>query len=241
MKLPNRSLPWPILWAGVELIAEAEGCKLTAYRDIADVWTIGWGQTAHITGGMSWTQAEADADLCRTLTDLSALVHALLLAPTAPRELAAFVSLAYNIGLGAFSKSTVLAAHNRGDKAAAAAAFALWNKATINGKKQVVQGLALRRAREAEMYAASSSRVSGAGLSPDVAPVAPLAASPTALSGGASVAAGGLALASQYSQDVAAVARSLAINPLLVCALIAVAAGAIVLWRRWKQRREGVA
>jgi len=243
LSLPARNLPWPILWVGVELIAQAEGCRLTAYQDISGVWTIGWGQTGpDIKAGMKWTQQEADRRFCQTLTEVSDAVSDLVSPePIDMREHSALVSLAYNIGIDAFSRSSVLAAHNRGDKPAAAAAFALWNKATINGKKQVVQGLVTRRAKEAELYASATGRVSGAGLSPDAAKVEPLAKSPTIVSGAASVATGVLAVASEVSPQVGTVARALQVNVGLVLAIIAIVTGAVVLYRRYQQRRQGVA
>lgn len=58
------------------------------------------------------------------------------------------VSLAYNIGLSALARSTVLRLHRAGDYAGAAKAFAMWNKA--GGR--VLAGLTRRRAAEAELY-----------------------------------------------------------------------------------------
>ena len=48
---------------GIELIKSFEGCPLTAYRDAVGVWTIGWGHTRGVYGGMSITQSQADAFL----------------------------------------------------------------------------------------------------------------------------------------------------------------------------------
>ena len=58
------------------------------------------------------------------------------------------VSLAYNIGMGNFSASTLLRKHKAGDHAGAAAQFAVWNKAN----KKVMAGLTRRRAAEAALY-----------------------------------------------------------------------------------------
>uniref|UniRef100_UPI0013B378BB lysozyme n=1 Tax=Escherichia coli TaxID=562 RepID=UPI0013B378BB len=46
---------------GIKLIKQFEGCKLTAYHDIANVWTIGYGLTQQVDGkpvtaGMTITQ-----------------------------------------------------------------------------------------------------------------------------------------------------------------------------------------
>lgn len=59
---------------GIKLIKEFEGCKLTAYRDIVGVLTIGYGNTNYdkdivgeITEGMTITQKQADEWLEKTL------------------------------------------------------------------------------------------------------------------------------------------------------------------------------
>lgn len=46
--------------AGVNLIKQFEGCRLTAYKCPAGVWTIGYGHTAGVHQGQTITQAEAE-------------------------------------------------------------------------------------------------------------------------------------------------------------------------------------
>lgn len=75
--------------------------------------------------------------------------------PPTPNELGALVSLAYNIGVDALAGSTVLRRHNAGDREGAAHAFAMWNKARVNGRLRVLPGLVKRRAAEAALYLAS--------------------------------------------------------------------------------------
>jgi lysozyme len=58
------------------------------------------------------------------------------------------VSLAYNIGMAAFGRSSVLHRHNAGAHDKAADAFLLWNKA--GGK--VLPGLVRRRNAERALY-----------------------------------------------------------------------------------------
>ncbi|MDR1349804.1 MAG: lysozyme [Zoogloeaceae bacterium] len=245
-KLPDKRLAWPICWEGVTLIAQSEGCRLTAYTDIAGVWTLGWGETLNIAEGMAWTQTEADARLCERLTEFDDGVAALLTVRASDYERAALVSLAYNIGLKGFRKSSVLRLHNQGRRADCAQAFHLWNKA--GGK--VIKGLVSRRAREAALYLRQTAseagdslaeRSVGAGCSPDADPPKPLTASRTIQSGAASVVTGSLALASQYSPQVGQIARSLSLNPVVVVALVAILAGAVVIWRRCQQRKGGTA
>ena len=62
----------------------------------------------------------------------------------------ALVSLAYNIGTGAFNKSTLVKKLNAGDIRGAADQFDVW----INAGGKRMQGLVNRRAREKALYLA---------------------------------------------------------------------------------------
>lgn len=141
----------PALVPALALIKRFEGCELEAYPDPGsggDPWTIGWGATgAGIRKGVSWTQAQADARLAEDVAKFMAGVVKAAPVATANQR-AAMTSLAYNIGLGAFTGSTLLRRHNAGNYAAAKAEFSRWNKAS--GK--VMNGLIKRRAAESEVY-----------------------------------------------------------------------------------------
>lgn len=132
---------------GLALIKQYEGCRLKAYKCPAGVWTIGYGSTGpHVGAGKVITQAEAEALLRQ---DLVRFERAVAQADSATQnQFDAMVSLAFNIGIGAFQKSSVLRKHNAGDHAGAKASFALWNKA--GGR--VLSGLVTRRAAEADLY-----------------------------------------------------------------------------------------
>ena len=49
--------------AGVNLIKSFEGCRTTAYRCSAGVWTIGYGHTVDVKEGMTITQHQCDVML----------------------------------------------------------------------------------------------------------------------------------------------------------------------------------
>jgi len=138
----------------IELLKRWEGCKLTAYQDIVGVWTIGYGTTVNAgvgiepREGMKITQEQADDLLHKTLDKFAPAVEARIKVPVSDNEFGALVLLSYNIGLGAFTKSTVLRELNKGNKAGASAAFHMWNKA--GGK--VVKGLVNRRIAEVELF-----------------------------------------------------------------------------------------
>ena len=45
---------------GIDLIKKFEGCKLTAYKCPAGVWTIGYGHTKGVKKGQKITKEEAE-------------------------------------------------------------------------------------------------------------------------------------------------------------------------------------
>jgi len=97
------------------------------------------------------TRAEAESLLRKDLSRFEAAVARA--APNATdNQFAAFVSLAFNIGISAFVRSTALRRHLAGDHQGAAAGIKLWNKGTVRGKRVVLRGLVTRRAREAALY-----------------------------------------------------------------------------------------
>ena len=237
---PDPRQPWPICFDAVELIARAEGLRLDAYQDVAGVWTIGRGHTGtDVRAGMTITLARADALFAEDINRTAQAVQAMLTGcATRECELGAMVSLAYNIGTAAFSRSTVLRAHRRGDREAAARAFALWNQATVNGRKVQVTGLVRRRAQEAALYMQSST-LDAARANFVVAPQSQPLASPIHQSGVVSIVSGGLGMAAAASGDVRTLAENLHINLGAVCAAVSLVVGAVVIYWRWKQREGG--
>ena len=143
--------------AGVALLTKSEGIRLTAYLCPAGVPTIGRGHTDGITAdmvrdGYTITPAQ-ERELFRQ--DMDKWEHDVLECLTRkPNEnqLAAFICFAYNIGIGGFRGSTVVREFEAGNDRAAATAFGMWNKATVNGHKIVLNGLVTRRAAESALY-----------------------------------------------------------------------------------------
>lgn len=140
---------------GLRLIRSFEGYltkqpdgSCVAYLCPARVPTIGWGCTEGVKLGMRWTEAEATEGLRREIAKHEAAVNRLVTVEINQNEFDAICSLCYNIGIGALSKSSVLKRLNKGDRAGAAASFALWNK----GGGRVLNGLVARRAREAALF-----------------------------------------------------------------------------------------
>lgn len=134
--------------AGVEALKQYEGLSLTAYRDSGGVWTIGYGSTRDVREGMRISQAEADQRFLADTEWAQAAVRTDVVVPITQPQFDALVSLAYNIGAGAFAKSTLVRLLNAGDYRGAAEQFLVWNK--VRG--EVVTGLAVRRAQERAMF-----------------------------------------------------------------------------------------
>lgn len=140
--------------ATVDLVKQFEGFRAEAYRDPVGVWTVGYGTTAAAglgivpKQGMRITEAEAGKLLKRGLEKFAREISPVITAPINENEFGAFLSLAYNIGHGAFARSTALRRFNAGDKRGAADAILMFNKA--GGK--VMRGLERRREAERALF-----------------------------------------------------------------------------------------
>lgn len=147
-------------------ITRREGCRLAAYYDSVGVLTIGVGHTSaagapKVTKGLKISASEADAILSRDLALFENAVNSAVKVPLNQNEFDALVSLAFNIGGGAFAKSTLVRKLNAGDRQGAANQFSVWNKA--GGK--VLKGLVTRRAAERAQFLRAAS-----GVAPTPAP-----------------------------------------------------------------------
>ena len=177
--------------AGRAFIGRHEGLRLSAYRDAAGIWTIGYGHTAAAgppvpVAGMTITAAEADAILGRDLARFEAAVTRLVTVALSQSEFDALVSFTFNVGEGALGRSTLLKKLNAGDRAGAAAEFGRWNKA--GGR--VLAGLTRRRAEERAMFsgggATGGALTEPTAVAPPSVPVVPRA-EPTGPATGATV------------------------------------------------------
>jgi lysozyme len=134
---------------GIQLIRDFEGCELTSYLCPAGVWTIGFGHTGNdVKPNMTIAQWRADELLVEDLAKFERGVSEAVEVKITQRQFDALVALAFNIGLGAFLKSTLLRRLNMEDYAGAGREFLRWDKA--NGVTNL--GLARRRKAEYELF-----------------------------------------------------------------------------------------
>lgn len=148
--------------AGIDLLKRWEGCKLTAYRDSAGVWTVGYGLTTAagiivVKEGTTITQRQAEAYLVEALAKYELAVEKALKRQPTQSQFDAMVSLCYNIGPGAFAGSTVVRRFNEGNIAGSADAFLMWTKA--GGRE--LQGLVNRRKDERALFLKASPLATG--------------------------------------------------------------------------------
>jgi GH24 family phage-related lysozyme (muramidase) len=137
------------------LMHHFEGCRLKAYLCPAKVWTIGWGNTRYEDGrpvrqGDQITQSRANELFQHKLrTEFEpGVIRAIGDVPTTPAQFGAMVALAYNIGVGAFSRSRVASNHRAGRYEAASVSFMSW----VRGGGKVLPGLVRRRQAERALY-----------------------------------------------------------------------------------------
>ena len=135
----------------LDLIKKWEGCKLTAYKCPAGVWTIGYGSTFYEDGtkikeGDKISLQRAEELLMHEVTMICNRLPNLAINQN---QMDAICSFIYNVGIGAFIRSTLYSLMRKnpndpkiGDE------FLKWKKA--GGK--VLRGLLNRRIDEKTLY-----------------------------------------------------------------------------------------
>ena len=134
-------------YTGLELTKAFEGCRLTAYQDIAGTWTIGYGHTAGVTAGINCTQEQADAWLAQDIQTVVDQINRDVKVGLTQGAFNALVDFGFNLGVHALKTSTLWKKLNAGDIAGAAAEFPRWDHA---GGKEVAGLLRRRQAEQRE-------------------------------------------------------------------------------------------
>jgi lysozyme len=137
---------------GIEHIKQFEGFRTHAYKDSADIWTIGYGSTRiHgravqaddvITEHQALNQMRQDLDSFEKTVNESVKVY------LTQSQYNALVSFTYNVGSHAFKTSTLLKKLNQSDYHAAAKQFMMW----IFANKKPIEGLVTRRRLEQKLF-----------------------------------------------------------------------------------------
>jgi lysozyme len=139
--------------AGVAIIRQAEGLRLTPYKDANGFWTVGYGHKILPEDNISPSdtitleRAEAlfQADLAKNAQWLEDDLDDI---EVTDNQFSALASLEYNIGSGRFENSTLLEDLDNGDLQKAADQFPVWRMAG----GEVQPGLVARRAAERALF-----------------------------------------------------------------------------------------
>ena len=136
----------------INLIKKFEGKRLTSYQDSVGIWTIGYG-TTRINGipvqpGQTISDAQAEEYLMEHVKTQVAPTVQNVKAPITQSMFDAMCCLTYNIGNGAFGKSTLKQNVTVTKYLDAATNFLDWNKAG----GQVLNGLTTRRIAEKDLF-----------------------------------------------------------------------------------------
>lgn len=140
---------------GYRLICEFEGLKLKPYLCSAKVPTIGYGNTYYPNGKRVTLldqpiTKEYAFEIFKDIADKYAKrVDEMVKKPLTQNQFNSLVSIAYNIGTGGFSTSTLLKKVNvNPNDLTIRNEFLKWNKAS--GK--IIDGLSNRRKKESDLY-----------------------------------------------------------------------------------------
>ncbi len=131
-----------------ELIKQFEGLRLEAYLCPAGIWTIGYGHTSGVSPNSFITIQEADEYLHRDVAAIEMQLNKLNFS-LRQCQWDAIVSFVFNVGIGNFKASTLLAKIRiNPDDNSIIDEFLRWVYA--NGK--VMRGLQKRRLTEMKLY-----------------------------------------------------------------------------------------
>lgn len=115
-------------------VKNQEGFRTKAYRNaLTEPWTYGYGFTttpsgAHVTQSSTITRGEADDFLYNQMVSRANSIVKLVNVPLTANQLAALISLQFNIGTGAFASSTVVRLLKQKNYKGAADHFLDWKR-----------------------------------------------------------------------------------------------------------------
>jgi lysozyme len=152
---------------GIRVIKNFEGLRLDAYRDVAGVWTIGYGSTRYHDGKLVRpgdqlaSERQASALFSNTLGQYEDAVNQYVKVTLTQSQFDALVSFTYNEGTGALKESTLLKKLNEKDYAGAADQFLVWDRITNlhTGEKVICETLTARRKEERGLFLSTTLTV----------------------------------------------------------------------------------
>lgn len=156
MKPSNECFELIKKWEGLH--KELPDGRIKAYIDPVGIWTIGYGSIEHldlnrpILEGDIITREKAERWLQIEIGEKAEDVERLCKVQLKQCMFDALVSFTYNIGIGAFSESTLLRELNKGNYERAAREFDRWVHGEDNGTRRPLLGLVNRRNDEEALF-----------------------------------------------------------------------------------------
>ena len=140
-----------------DLIKGFEGLRLDAYKDPAGVWTIGYGHTSTAGPGQRITKDQAlsllRSDMDKALNGVNNALRPEVSSLLSSSQVDALTSFVFNVGTGAFQRSTMAKKINeRRPDQEVADEFGRW----VYAGGSVLPGLVKRREKESAVYLGSS-------------------------------------------------------------------------------------
>ena len=232
---------------GLALVKEFEGLRLKAYKCPAAVWTIGYGHTSSagipiVGSDMVISKEHAEEILKKDMAQYEDGVRELVKIGITQGQFDALVDFAYNAGVGALAKSTLLKKVNAGKFDDVPAEFMKWTK----GGGKELPGLVRRRRAEVKLWRGMDTEKPVCNDEARTDPDQPKASKSIIQSkeaNGAVIAGGAGAIA--VVQEVMPIVReggdmlSAMSGTAIVCIVIMVAAGAIWYFRKQRLDEEG--
>jgi GH24 family phage-related lysozyme (muramidase) len=232
---------------GLALVKEFEGLRTKAYKCPAGVWTIGYGHTSaagdpDVVPGMAISKDEAEEILRRDMVQYEEGVKKLVKVELTQGQFDALVDFAYNAGVGALAKSTLLKKVNAEKFDEVPAEFMKWTR----GGGRELPGLVRRRRAEVKLWRGLETQqpvcTDEARTEPDLpAPKKSIVQSKEANGAVIAGSAGAIAVAQEVMPiikeggDILSAMSTTAI----VCVVIVVAAAAIWYFRHQRLKEEG--
>jgi lysozyme len=236
--------------AGLKLIKQFEGLRLKSYRCPAGIWTIGYGHTSttgvpEVREGMRISGQEAETILKRDLAQFEGAVTSMVKIRLSENQFDTLVSFAFNCGIAALRRSTLLKRVNAGAFDAVPAELMKWTRAD----GQELPGLVRRRRAEAALWRGLPKAINRVETrtSPDLPePPKPITRSKEA---NAAIIAGGAGAIAAAGETMPVIREGVGIMPVLseslgrpafIAALVVIAAAiAIWVWRRQRLMEQG--
>lgn len=137
------------------LIRKFEGLRHELYLCPAGVWTIGYGHAvsrnepaARVLFPSPIGTGVAEGLLWRDVSAVASAIDRMVTVRLTNNQFCALISFVFNVGIGAFKRSTLLRKLNAGDYAAVPKELMRWTR----GGGKVLPGLQRRREAEAKLW-----------------------------------------------------------------------------------------